>query len=70
MKFNVYLMITVAVILYFLFSCTKTNSHRVKIIQTWVDDRGLTSVIFNQDGKIWGLDYLTAHELDSLINIK
>lgn len=37
-----------------------------KIIKQITDDRGLTSVIFIQDGKEWGLDYLTRYQVDSL----
>lgn len=41
------------------------GDHAVRIIKS-VEEDCLTSVIFIQDGKTWGLDYLTPHELDSL----
>lgn len=47
-----------------------TPSHKVTITQATVDCHGYTSVIFVQDGKEWGLDYLTRQELDSLKAIK
>lgn len=41
------------------------GDHAVRIIKS-VEEDCLTSVIFVQDGKVWGLDYLTPRELDSL----
>lgn len=46
------------------------RSHAVHITRSITDDRGLTSLQFTQDGREWGLDYLTKHELDSLKAIK
>lgn len=40
-----------------------------RIIKQITDDRGLTSVVFVQDGEEWGLDYLTRSEYDSLVNV-
>ncbi len=37
-----------------------------KITHSITDERGLTSVIYVQDGQEWALDYLTPQELDSL----
>lgn len=45
-------------------------SHKVTIIKSITDIRGLTSIQFTQDGRDWGLDYLTKRELDSLKAIK
>ncbi len=45
-------------------------SHAVHITRQITDERGLTSLQFAQDGKEWGLDYLTKQELDSLTSIK
>jgi hypothetical protein len=45
------------------------QSHKVRIDSLCVDQRGLISIMFTQDGKKWGLDYLTIHEYDSLISI-
>jgi hypothetical protein len=45
-------------------------SHKVRITLEDCDDRGLTSVLFVQDGKEWGLDYLTKQQLDSFKAIK
>ena len=39
-----------------------------RIIKQTIDERGLYSVVFIQDGKEWGLDYITSEQLDSLIN--
>jgi len=49
---------------------TTPVSHKVRVILEDCDDRGLTSVLFTQDGKEWGLDYLTKQQLDSLKAIK
>lgn len=40
--------------------------HAIKILKMIRDNRGFTSIIFMQNYKIWGLDFLTKHELDSL----
>lgn len=39
-----------------------------RIIKQTIDERGLYSVVFIQDGHEWGLDYITSEQLDSLIN--
>jgi outer membrane biogenesis lipoprotein LolB len=41
---------------------------RDRIIKSITDDRGLTSIQYQQDGKVWALDYLTKQELDSVVN--
>lgn len=46
------------------------ESHAVTITKESTDERGLTSIQFTQDGKEWGLDYLTKRELDSIKAIK
>lgn len=51
------------------YHATHERPARVIITQSVTDERGLTSVQFIQDGKEWGLDYLTPQELDSLKNI-
>lgn len=49
-----------------LFAWAQTS--RDRIIKRTTDDRGLTSIQYCQDGKLWALDYLTKQELDSVIN--
>jgi len=61
-------LLTLAAISIVLTSCTR--SHRVTITDSVTDERGLTSVIFTQDGQEYALDYLTKHELDSLKAIR
>lgn len=46
------------------------HSHAIHITKQITDDRNLTSIQFTQDGKQWGLDYLTPRELDSIKNIR
>lgn len=48
--------------------CTPKQHATVKIIKQTTDERGLTSVIYVEDGDTVGLDYITPHELDSLTN--
>lgn len=42
-----------------------TTKHQVKILEEVTCKDG-TSIVFKQDGREWGLDFLTPHELDSL----
>lgn len=42
-----------------------TTKHQVKILEEVTSEHG-TSVVFRQNGKEYGLDFLTRHELDSL----
>lgn len=37
-----------------------------RIIKQETDSRGLTSVVFVQDGKTWALDYLDSTQLETL----
>lgn len=37
-----------------------------RIIKQVTDERGLTSVVFVQDGKTWALDYLDSTQLETL----
>lgn len=53
-----------------IYHATHERPARVTITKSYTDERGLTSVQFIQDGKEWGLDYLTARELDSLKAIR
>lgn len=46
------------------------NDAKGAILQSTIDPRGLTSVIYtNGEGDTLALDYLTGRELDSLINV-
>jgi hypothetical protein len=50
-------------------SCT-TNEPRQKkvtILQSGTDERGLTSITWAEGEQEWGLDYLNAQELDSVL---
>lgn len=58
-----------AILLVFIIACLPSLLMYVpanRITKQITDERGLTSVQFIQDGKEWGLDYLTKNELDSL----
>lgn len=46
----------------------KGYNSRNHIEKSFTDERGLISVQFIQDGKQWGLDYLTPVQYDSLKN--
>ena len=43
-----------------------TYSHKVHILKELKDERGYISIIFVQDNRIWGMDYLNRSELNSL----
>lgn len=57
------------IVLFFIMTVLLTKAihdHSDHVISHTRDERGLTSVIFQQDGKVWGMDYLTSSQVDSL----
>lgn len=56
-------------ILAFINRYDKAHTPVNNIIKQTTDDRGLTSVVYYQNGHEFALDYLNSSEYDSLVNV-